>query len=211
VNRWNDEYCIKPLTLSISIPSKSDERNNSLCFHELDYPLALLEPNYLEFIGPALFGEFHMSFNEISTKLFGQLLNQLFQKSDGLIDEQASLENQWLYPGSTCLFLNLHCQQKQMTLILNPDWVYNELPAFKNKENQLSSLNEALSDQTVRFNVDLLPLNLTLKQVLNLQVGDVLVTDHPLNEPLRLILEHQLVTTADLGQLSSQKSIILRG
>jgi hypothetical protein len=210
INQWNQRYSATPVTPTLTLPSKGYTINSTWLIQASGQHIAIVENDYLSSINHTLFGENNACFNATSNELFLKLLNQLF-KTTCEITHADLFSPGWIYPGSTCLRLTLTCQQSKIDLILNPDWVYQLLSPPKIANTNVYSLDEALTKQNVALNVELLPTRLPIKQLLNLQVGDVITTDHPITKPLTLTQNNHLVAAADLGQSTHYKSITLRG
>lgn len=94
-------------------------------------------------------------------------------------------------------------------MILSPEWVYQQLVKNKLTHGHLGSLDKALEKHTLNVELTLAPITLSLKQLLAIQIGDVLTTDHSIHTPLSLVREKQILAKADLGQTTTYKSIFL--
>jgi flagellar motor switch/type III secretory pathway protein FliN len=101
-------------------------------------------------------------------------------------------------------------QTHQITLVLNPDWVYEQLPKSNALKTVISPIDETLKRQKLTLNVELNPINLPVSQLVGLQVGDVIVLNHPLTTPIRVTKNKQVIAQAELGSSLNQKSILLR-
>lgn len=210
INDWNEAYCISPLHLNLSLVPKNYNLDEAYLIHDIDQDLGLITGDYLWIMNQALFANSHPSFHETSQELLLQLLSRLFQTNDCGLQYHKSQKPDWFYPGSTCLLATLSCDHDHFTLLMNPEWVYQQLPQVQNIKCPLNSLDEALAEQTVRFNLELEPSNLSVKNLANIQVGDILSTNHSLATPLRLMHGNELCSFAELGQSAQHKSIVLK-
>lgn len=206
LQQWNDEYCVSPLSLHCVTTSKNYHAINAAMIPDL----ALVEGDYLSVINQALFGNDKPCFNLASQKLWITLLNNLFKTEQCDLPQSIQENPRWFYAGSTSLSLTLCCNENNFTLILNPDWVYQQLPESKVMQSELHSLNDALAEQTVSLCLELVPSTLSVKNITDIQVGDVLSTNHPLTSTLRVTRGNQLFAQAELGQSSQHKSILLK-
>jgi len=208
---WNDEYAMDSCTLQLTLPPENYSPANIVPLRSGNDSLAMIEEHYSEVMNHILFGEHKSCFNSVSQELLLILLNDLFKVDDCIVDEniQKNPPN-WFYKGSTCLLLTLSTEQAGVTIIINPDWVYQTFPVGKSVSTNFSSLEEALGDQLLNINLELLPFHLPINQLINIQVGDVIATDHSLATPLSLMLESQVLAHVDLGQSAHHKSILLK-
>lgn len=207
---WCDTYCCLPITLQVNPTPKTYVACENLSIKNNQDYLVALEKNPLSFLNQALFGRDSTSFNSTSESLFLKLINTLFEvETCALTNTQPPLHD-WFYAGSTCLLLQLECQGEILNLFINPHWVYQHLPSPQTSKTALTPLDEALNHENLTLHLELKPLELPLNQLLNLQIGDVLSTDHFLAQPLNLVHQHHCVAQADLGQSNHYKSIILK-
>lgn len=206
---WNKQYSLMPLTLKRVLPAKEYCSPQLKCVVDHD-PLALIDEHYLTLVNQALFGENSSCFNPASQELFCTLLNQFFKVNQCSIHHCSNEIPDWFYPGSTCLLLIISCNNTDFTLVLNPTWVYQNLPQKKRQGKMAHTFDEALSEQKINLNLELTPFSLPLQQLINLEVGDVLVTDHPITTSVRLMHKEKLLAQAELGQSLPCKSIVLK-
>ncbi|KTD51323.1 FliM/FliN family flagellar motor C-terminal domain-containing protein [Legionella quateirensis] len=211
LQNWNTLYTLHPVTMELHVPTKEYSPNEGYSIKENDSTLACIDTHYLNVLNQALFGKDNPCFNSVSQELFSVLIHQLLKVNQCTIDSETSSTQDWFYRGSTSLLLRLACCTFQFTIILHPNWVYQNLPQRNSQRTQPVSLEEALANQTLALNLELHPLTLPLHQLITLSVGDVIATDHPISAPMSLTQNHQLVARADLGQSNHFKSIILKG
>ena len=212
LSAWNEQYSLHPLSLQVSIPDKDAQITQSgLISSGLYQTIACVEENDYSLMNYALFGEQDSCFNATSEALFLNLLTQLLHCAPCSISPKKREAVDWLYPGTTCLLITFHCDQKTLSCFLNPEWVYHLLNADKRKSHQpLHTLDEALAEQKLDLTVELDSITIPFKELMVLQIGDVLVTDHKLTQPLALIHEQKQLASSELGQLSNYKSVLLK-
>lgn len=215
IHHWNELYCMSPLDVHLTLPPKDYRVMDSNLVHVNDKPLAFVEKHYLIIIKKALFDTLGSCFDSISHELSINLFNHLFDMKQCQISPTIQKPAEWFYAGSTCLLLTLKGTHENKlshgcTIALNPDWVYQQLPQKETHSHSLDNFQEALTEQTVNLNVELMPSTLSFANITGLQVGDVLATDHPLSLGLRLTCGQKLLAQADLGQSLHYKSIILK-
>lgn len=210
VSAWNHEYCLHDFEVQLSKPDAKDKNAALLIQDDLAQPLALLDATYLNAVQHALFGIQDPSLDEVSTLIFSRLIETLFNAQHNLITHHNEEAHKWLYAGSTALMLQLQSQEHSLSILLHPDWVYKELPLQKSHASTLSSLDDALSKESVTLELQLSPMILPMGQLFQLQIGDVIKSDHPITSPLHLMQEQERVALAQLGQAASHKSIILK-
>lgn len=210
IDSWTTEYCVHEMTVDLKIPPKNTLIEDVLIILSNNKPLAFIDKHYLSCINYSLFGEDHKDFNPCSSDIFSILINKLFGTEQMSIEEAAHPIPNWLYPGSTCLALTLTCNEQHVKLVLNPEWVYQQLPSLTSQKSVLNSFDKALETRTLRLNIELNPINISLNHLITLQVGDVLSTDHLIGDPVQVKQANQLIAHAELGQFSSQKSISLK-
>ena len=210
IESWNKEYSMSPVSLQIAPPSVENPINKGFIIHSEDAPLAIMEEHYLNLISEALFADIVPCCKLTCYELAEILLSELFNVPRCTLGDSIHSKPRWLYPGTTCLQLRLICQQNSLNLLLNPDWVYQNLPQEQPKKGNLCSLEEAVANNTIALNTELVPISLPIKQIINLQPGDLIATDHPLSTPLSLTLNEAALAQVELGQSSDYKSIIIK-
>ena len=94
-----------------------------------------------------------------------------------------------------------------MTLYLHPQWVLQALPPHEIVQKPTGNLHDALDPQLLHWHVELSPVSLQLEDMIRLQVGDVIRTDHPLTMPLLLKNNQQTVCHVEIGETNHYKSI----
>lgn len=211
LQHWSDEYAMASCTLQLTLPPENYSPANIVHIRSGDGALAMIEAHYSEVMNHILFGEHKSCFNSVSQELLLILLNDLFKVDNCIVEDNIHKSPpNWFYKGSTCLLLTLSTEQNGVTIIINPDWVYQTFPLGKSVSTNFSSLDEALGDQLLNINLELLPFHLPINQLINIQVGDVIATDHSLATPLRVMQENQVLAHAELGQSAHYKSILLK-
>lgn len=208
IDLWNSTYSLYPLTLSLSLPPKNYVILDKVMVYSALTPLALVDTQYIKPMNQLLFGEDAPCYSPTSEALFLVLLEQLFKKQPCCL-RQSPLPN-WCYPGSTCLILTLKAHTQQITLVLSPDWVYEQLPKSDALKTVLSPIDETLGREKVTFNIELNPINLPVSQLVSLQVGDVIELSHLLTAYVHVTKNKQVIAQGELGLSSNQKSIQLR-
>lgn len=209
ITQWSTEYSINPLAISLMHPSKTHVQDTGLYLHTNQHSVAIVTTDYLDSLAHWLFGSNQPDYHNTTASLASLLFNQLFELDYSQI-RSVDESPDWFYPGSTCLLLVISDGITQCTCTLAPYVVYELLPTHQHINN-LGSLDEALSSQTVALNIELTPLKVPIEQLLSLSPGDVLTTNHPLTAPLKLMQSTHLLSEAELGQSSNYKSIILKG
>ena len=207
IQEWSEMYCVTPLDLKLEIPPKD---YNPGSIQEFEPELACIAGDYLSVLNTALFSHDALSFSTTSQELVQILFNNLFQIEQSTLQSQRTETPSWFYAGSPCLLLTLRCNEHQFTLILNPDWVYQQLSKNKSSKNELCSLDEALAEHSICLSLELTPSPLSVASVAGIQVGDILSTNHPITAPLQLKRGSELFAHAELGQSQQHKSIILK-
>lgn len=210
IQQWNDKYALTPLVVELAVPPREYMVSDALSIHTNNHLLALIQGHYLTLFNQVLFGEHHCCFNSSGQELMLILLQNLLKVEQCSIIKTTDTSPNWFYRGSTCLLLTLSANKNNITIIIDPNWAYKSLAPNKTLKDNLSSLDEALAEQVLTLNLELIPLKLPIKQLLNIQIGDVIATDHPIATPLRLTQKEQLLSHADLGQSSDHKSIVLK-
>lgn len=210
INDWNQEYAMTPLFISLEAPPSDYVVPDGFAINSDDNQLAVVDKDYLDVFNHILFGENHSCFSAISRELLFILLNRLLKTEECSIAETKPLAPNWFYRGSTCLLLTLSANHNTVKIILSPDWVYQQLSPYQTIKQELCSLDDALGEEIVNLEVTLLPVNLPIEQLLAIQVGDVLVTDHLISDSLNITHNAQVLAQADLGQSIQHKSILLK-
>lgn len=187
LQHWNKEHALFPLSCRLDLgPTKPSQIINS---HDIST------------IKHSLFGDESTCFDAIAEDLFTTLLNQLFGTQP-----KAPVDD-WFYPGSPALTLTLSCSDKTMQLYIDPQWVLNALPSHTYRKPSATPLQDALATQQIKLHVELTSLPLSLSEILRLQVGDVIKTDHPITEPAQLVQHDLPICSVDIGKFNSYKSI----
>ncbi|KTD35295.1 Surface presentation of antigens (SPOA) [Legionella moravica] len=211
INDWNTRYSLNPVTMELHLPPKECSPFEGYLIQDNASTLACIDVHYLSTLNQALFGKDSPCFNSVSEELFSVLIQQILKVDACTVDTKTCSVNKWFYRGSTSLLLRLTCNANQFTLVLHPDWVYQILPKWNSRSTKPIALEEALSDQQIKFTLELDPITLPLHQLMSLSSGDVIATDHPTCTPVSLTHNHQLIARAELGKSAEYKSISLKG
>ncbi len=204
---WNEQYALFPLSCELTKNPTPPTQTTCLMFYDnANAPLSIVGGEFEDrnIIKHHLFGDTSECFNTTSDALFIALINQLFDTQTLQLQTEPNLD-EWFYHGSPCLALRLNA----ITLYLHPQWVLNALPSYTKTQNPLINLTEAFDPQSIQLQVELNPASLRLNDVIHLQVGDVIKTDHPITTPLQLKQNQHLICTAEIGKTHSYKSIQL--
>lgn len=203
---WNTRYARIPLTFSLQKTGLSLSIHNPVALSTY----GLVEKDIFSCISMNVFGESHVSFEPVSRYLAAALFESLFKHENiEIMDTPKPVD--WLYKGSTCLLLEILFENTCVPCLLSPEWVHAQLsPSLKNVKAPLTSLNEALKEQVIPLEVALNPIRLPLKQILNLQKGDLIKTDQNLNDALCLIQGNTDLAQVQLRQNKNHKSILIR-
>ncbi|CAM4394586.1 MAG: hypothetical protein LEGION0403_FIIPPAGN_00793 [Legionella sp.] len=207
---WNEEYCRTPLDLHLAMTPKNYSAEQAFMLQGYKDVLGCIEGDYLRVIAHAVFASEQSAFHAASKELLLKLLNKFFQQEESMLLPYQGENPDWFYAGSTSVHLTFSCEQNNFTLIVNPAWVYQQLPVSQRKTTPLSSLEEALATQDIHLSLELSSSNLSIKSLAGLQIGDVLSTKHLITEPLRVVRGKELFAEAELGQSASHKSIVLK-
>ena len=205
---WNEEHALFALNCHLRCTHKIGQLDNEfVTLTEQDQPVALLAKHDFPAIKHCLFGDIADCFNTISETLSIKLLIQVLGLK-WLQQETASpILNDWFYTGTPSLTLIVSGDTQSMTVYLHPQWVLDVLPKHPLINKSTDNLDDALETQLLLWHVDLNPVVLPLANMLQLQVGDVIRTDHPLTMPLLLKTEHQTLCQVDIGETNQYKSI----
>ncbi|WP_298626870.1 FliM/FliN family flagellar motor C-terminal domain-containing protein [uncultured Legionella sp.] len=207
---WNSTYSLTPLTMELNLPPKEYFPEEQYLVSLDDTPLASINKNYIEVINQALFGINKPCLNAVSQELILILLNLILKTEHATIATESRSTQDWFYRGSTSLLLSLHTLTDHATIVLHPDWVYQNLPHSHTCPNDLKSLDDAVAKHRLSLSLELGSITLPLQQLVSLKAGDVIATDHPINSPLCLKQQDEVIAQAELGQSSQYKSIILK-
>lgn len=209
---WSQHYCLHPIQCTLSLPSTQDFFiETGYVKDEQGQTLACIHDEIIPIMQDALFGEPLEAFNSTSDTLFLHLMSCLFEREPCIVTNSRNVNNKntWLYPGSAALLLELNSPTQEMTLLINPEWVHNALP-LQTPRGALHSLEETLEAQPLTLHLELSAMHLPIKHLAELQVGDLLVTDHLLSNPMFLNQGKKAFATAELGTTSYYKSTQLK-
>lgn len=209
---WNDQHALFALSCSLSANPKPLQLDlGCLLISEGEHPVALFSQDGLSALKQCLFGDLSDCFNSISKNALTSLLSQMLETPSiklQLINKSLGFKDtEWFYPGAPSLSLTLSLPCHSMIIYLHPQWVLKKLPLSKRTLKPKANLQEALADQLLQCQVDLIPISLKLNDVINLRVGDVIKTDHKLIDSLLLKHERQTVCQVEPGESNHFKSI----
>ena len=204
---WNDTHALFPLKCTLHRSDLSEPRPLGSVTEITDEngPAALLiEDDYIT-LKHAVFGDASDCFNPVSETLLLTLLTQLLGKQSIHLESgvQNPTMNDWHYLGSPSLTLTL----SHMTLYLHPQWVLSALPPCPLTLGPITRLNDALRSISLDLQIELNPIPLHLKDMMGLQVGDVIKTEHRITTPVVLSHQQHTVCHASIGETESYKSI----
>lgn len=207
---WNEQYALFPLQCGLQRSDLSTNPTNFTWLTDQNGPVALCVDDDYVTLKHALFGDSSNCFNPVSKTLLMTLISQLL----GNVTVEYAMLNpkmeDWFYQGSPALTLTLsHTSGNSMALYLHPQWVLNALPPGPISLKPIIGLNNALQSISINLHVQLCPIPLHLKDMLRLQVGDIIKTDHPIADPVVLKHHQQSVCHAHIGETSFYKSIQL--
>ena len=207
---WNKQHALFSLSCHLSCNQRTELLTNEYVrFTEQEKPVALLAQQDWSAIKNCLFGDVSACFNAVSETLFITLLNQLLSTQS--LQQHSGHEihfDEWFYSGAPSLTMTLSGVHQSMTLYLHPQWVLTALgPHEIIQPPMIGDLQSALEPQLLHWQVELNPVSLPLEEILRLQVGDVIRTDHPLTTPLLLKNNQQTVCHVDIGKINHYKSI----
>jgi len=148
--------------------------------------------------------------NETYTEFCQTVLNDSFSHFFGGQTLEA-LQNynheSWFYPGSPNLKVTLKLNEQQCQLILNGQWILNHLEPIQHKIEQLESIDKALCNEKIPLTVNLPGLKVSLKQIKQLQTGDVIQLEKKVSQPLKLCCNNTPIAEAILGQNYEYKAV----
>lgn len=199
---WNDHYALLPLSCKVKrrpAPQLPEPREYTQ-IKDNDQLIALLQTGAS--IKHHLFNDTSNCFNALSDTLFITLINQLLGTQAPQLEICQNLDD-WFYTGSPALALTLNT----LTLYLNPQWVLNALPSHDKIQRPIMTISDALEAQPIPLQVELNPVTLRLNDVIHLQAGDVIKTDHPITTPLQLKQNKHPICTVEIGEINTYKSI----
>lgn len=196
---WNKVHALFPLSCHLS---RNPKRPNS---RELDD----MDKSRLSLIKYSLFGDKSDCFDTVANALFSSLLEQLSGSSTCMLNRDSThTMTDWFYTGAPTLGLMLTCAGETTTLFMDPQWVLDALPATDCSKKSIIPLDDALATQALDLHVTLNPLPLKLADILRLQVGDLIKTDHPIAEPMTLTYQQQTICNVNIGKSNVNKSIL---
>lgn len=206
---WNEEYACEDIRLSIHCASTIHNFSSMQLLTNEHMPIALVDQNYLSTLKESLFKDNSDCLNQTCNELFIRLLLQIFALASLQLNNNMTSYLEWIYPGSACLNAVFNNNQDQFNLYLHPNWVLAQLPKTSIPQKPLARLDDALTTQSIHLTTQLAPLHLSVQKLLNMQVGDVIKTDHPVNKPFHIYCQHQKIGEGIAGQVLQHKSIQL--
>lgn len=202
---WNTEFALFPLSLKLDCNPKPQAVAGGSVFVADNQAVALLPEQNLSVLMHCLVGDLSDCFADISNSLFLTLLQRLF--GTGLIENCASVHDEWFYTGSPSLALTLRSGEYSLNIYLHPQWVLHALPRNEQPSIPKIPLQEAFDSQVLHCQVELHPLTLQLDKLLRLKPGDVIKTDQSLATPMLLKHQQQTICQATPGETNQSKSI----
>ena len=211
LNHWNSEQALFPLTCTVQRSTPLEHDTVAWIADETGLKLLMVEDGYAT-LQHALFGEASDCFNDVMKPLLLTLFTYLLDcKCSHVIPSVARDDGQtlddWFYSGSPALTLTLSQGMHHMRLYLHPNWVLNALPTCPPSPNTLTALDDALETVSIDLSVELNAMPLKLKDMMGLQVGDVIQTEHPITTPVILNHHQHNVCSAFIGETHDYKSI----
>lgn len=208
VQLWCTQYSITNVDCELLIPN-IEHVCGGWAINFQDEIVALTTPNSIDFITTILFGENERCLHAVSEELFLLLMHNLLDLENLSLDNTLETEANWFYRGSTSLQLILSNQQNSLTIVLSPQHIYQFL-SLNRSLSVIESIDNALDKQVLTLDIELMPLSLSINELLNLQAGDVLASDHSLTTPLQLIHDEQLIAQCELGTTAEHKTLLLK-
>lgn len=160
------------------------------------------------------------SVNALQTKIGEEILKKLVQSLTALATVSQSQErsidsgmHQSLQKGDGYLFTKILIQSESIGLLISPNYIAN-LPANKQATRtpslKLHHRQALLGKNILKMKAQLGEVELRLKDILEIEVGDVLRLNTTINQPIKLLTEHHtLVCHADLGQTAGHKALTI--
>lgn len=207
---WNEQYALFPLSVQVKKPDKPRlDGAAGWRFSAEQAVCALVLQNDLSALNDCLFGDVSFCFTAISETLLLTLFQQLL--ANPALQQQPLTDSydDWFYTGSPVLSLILTSQCYSLLAYLSPKWVMQALNTPKQHQKPLTTLHNALANTTLDCQVTLPVIPLRLRDLLDLQPGDVLKTEHPLTKPLTLKHQQHVISEVELGTHHDHKSIQL--
>lgn len=204
---WNDKHALLPLSVSLNRqPNHQDLlTTEAFVFSNDTGPVAFMTDDDCFLMKRVLTGNMANCFNAMAHILFMDLLAVLLQAHSKMLAYPTVSD--WFYAGSPSLALTLNQEDTTITLHLHPSWVLSSLPTRVQHIPKTVTLSHALSTQAIFLQVQLNPTPLQLGDLLRLQKGDVIKTDHAITTPLNVMHQQTLVCQGELGQTNTYKSI----
>ncbi|ARG96955.1 FliM/FliN family flagellar motor C-terminal domain-containing protein [Legionella micdadei] len=206
---WNKTHFIEPIELEVSCCSEIYKFNETQLINDRnDSPIALIDQDYLPFLQKSIFGEVSYCLDQVSSEIFIRLLNDFLSMDSLQTTRNSTHYNEWIYPGSASLILTFSHNKGLFHLYLHPNWVLAHLQP-QNSPTPLTGLELTLASKKLTLTIEFAAFRLPLGKLLNLQVGNIIKTDHALNKPLLVQYNNQTVCEGEIGRLLQHKSIQL--
>ena len=207
---WNQRYALFPLVLELISKPQAPCENSSMVWGDAQQGVALISQKSTAIMTRCLFGDESDCFSTISNELFIELLEQLLEISN-LKPRPEDGHKEWFYTGAPTLKITLKGTHESLDIYLHPEWALSRLPVVRySNKSAIKPIQDALDPESISLNVTFLPFSLSLDDLMCLQVGDVIKTDHLLTNPLVLQLNSQKMAQVDIGENNHQKSIQIR-
>jgi hypothetical protein len=193
---WNEKFTIEDLKCSLSLESVPNSQKfctqSLLLLSNLHRSFALIEKEYQKTIQHCLFGQNDACFTAVSDYVFLELLNSLFGKTNLVLKPNTSSIKEWIYTGSPTLICTFNNANTKFSVCLHPAWLIEQIPSVP-KKLDLDKLEKAIAEQSVPLGVELKPIYLSLQDIKQIQIGDVVTTHHKIEDLLILTKEQQVL------------------
>ena len=201
-----------PLNCSLNsnpIFPQNDDREVYL-FTSLDQPAVLADKHELSTLNLCLFGDTSSLFDSTSESLILHLVSQLLGINHlqySCLSSSSINKAEWFYHGAPCVAIVLSIGDNNLHFYMHPQRVLESLQSPTYQPKPKAELQDALSSHRVHCQVELDAFSLQVKDTLNLQVGDVIQTDHLLCASLFLKHQQQTICQVEPGRIQQHKSI----
>jgi len=204
---WNQDYSLLPLQLKVARDWPEQTTFPEGIALDDGHIIACGQHELIMLIQKAAFDSNELEFAEASQLLLLKLIETITTSDVTQIKTSDACASEWKYTGHCTLALHLSCSSINTCVLLNPEWVYQQLPKHPTKTQPLSSVNEALNQRDIDCTIHLSSCVLSLRKLKALRFGDVLITDHPVTKPMQLSIDNNVVAEVYIGQHQEKKSI----
>lgn len=204
---WNHDYSLLPLQFEVA--RDWPEQNTFPEGIALDDGkiIACGQSELIKLIQKAAFDSKEPELTQASQLLLLKLIETITKSDVTQIKPSDACASAWKYTGHCTLVLHLSCSSIKACVLLNPEWVYQQLPRHPIKPKPLSSVNNALNQRDIDCTINLSRCVLSLRKLKALRCNDVLMTDHLVSKPMQLTIDNKAVAEVCLGQHQEKKSI----